>query len=148
MKLILAVVLLFSAGVARADSVAQEIRAGSVLTLKQGVAQFWADNLEAAQASVTYASAQSLELSIQSVIRAIGLEQSLAGLSYCNLTNCIIVNAQSTVAIDPNAGGGITPAALYFGEVTATPEPPMWLLSLFCLCVWCFAKLLGVRRAH
>lgn len=126
------------ASMARADSftanqIAQELKQDSVLSLRQNVASSWAANLLLAQASVSYASDYSLQLSINAVLKAIGIEQSIAGLNFCNLSNCIIANAQSTVAIDPNAGVGLTPTALYFGfvPVTATPEPALgWLLAL------------------
>lgn len=118
----------------RADTiklVATEIKDASVLQLKQNVATFWATNLLAAQAANP--ELNSLDLSIAAVLKAISIEQWAAGLTYCNLTNCEIVNAQSLVAIDPNASVVITPTALDFGDVpvTATPEPEIiWLLAL------------------
>src|SRR5215475_2510183 len=87
------VILLLFAGVVRADSltsnqIAQELKQDSVLSLRQNVASVWADNLLAAQAGATYGSPESLGLSIAAVLKAIGIEQSIAGLNYCNLTNC------------------------------------------------------------
>jgi len=139
--------LFCSASAARADSItvnqiAQEIKQDSTIALRQNVASFWANNLLEAQASVSYASAQSLDLSINAVLKAIGIEQSIAGLSFCNLTNCIIANAQSTVAIDPNAGVSITPDTINFGEVPVnTPEPA----TLGCLALGLIALALKAK---
>src|SRR5580765_619410 len=102
--------LILFAGIAQADSltsnqIAQEIKKSSPLSLHQNVAGFWAANLLAAQdpsvCSYCASEPDSLPLSIAAVLRAIGIEQTIAGFSFCNLTNCIIANAQSTIAIDP-----------------------------------------------
>ena len=122
---------------ARADSVqivstqtvTQEIKQGSSLVLKQGVAQEWAANLLDAQSLASYASATSLELSINAVLKAISLEGSIAGFTWCGTVNCIWVNQQSLIAIDPNAGVGITPNALVFStSVSSTLEPNSLIL--------------------
>ena len=132
------------AGIAQADSltsnqIAQQIRQGSVLSLRQNVAGFWADNLLAAQdpSVCDYCAfeADSLPLSIAAVLKAIRIEADPiygAGLSFCNLTNCTIANTQSTIAVDDRVSVVITPAALDFGEVpVATPEPSVfWFLAL------------------
>jgi hypothetical protein len=127
---------LLLAGVARADSltanqIAQELKQDSVLSLRQNVAGVWAVNLLSAQAGASYASPESLDLSIAAVERAIGLELSIAGLSFCNLTNCIFANQQSLIAVNPGASLGVTPNDLFFAETVPSPEPgTWWLLAL------------------
>jgi hypothetical protein len=93
-------------------------------------------------------------LSIDAVLRAIGLEQSIAGLAWCNRTDCTIANNQSTIAIDDRVSIVITPASLDFGDVpvgqsktesvtVSTPEPSsMWLLVAGLLAAW-----LSTRRS-
>jgi len=108
--------------------VTQEIKAGSVLPLTQNVAQIWAGNLLGAQ-GCAYCGPESLDLSILAVLKAIGLEQSLADFNWCGLSNCIWANQQSLIAIDPNAGLGISPNSVNFGLVDV-PEPSFWILSL------------------
>jgi len=116
--------LLLLASSSRADTVkvlTQEIKADSVLTLRNDVAEDFAENLLAAQAASPWLN--SLNLSLAAVLKAIRLEQSF-GTRYCDDGNCAIVWQQSNIAIDPNAGVTITPSALYFGaEPVSTPEP-------------------------
>src|SRR6266705_1360623 len=116
MKKMLLAVLLCTPLAAQADTVkevTQEIKIGSVLTLRNDVAEDFAENLLAAQAASPLLN--SLDLSIAAVFKAIGIEQSF-GTRYCDDGNCAIVWQQSSIAIDPNAGIGITPSALYFGD--------------------------------
>jgi hypothetical protein len=117
---------------------------GSVLPLRANVADLWASNLLTAQlpANCSYCAmeADSLPLSIDAVLRAIGLEQSIAGLAWCDRTNCTLANSQSTIAIDDRVSVTITPAYINFGEVpvgssetisltvTNTPEPSFWMM--------------------
>jgi hypothetical protein len=125
MKLALGTLLLFVApAVTLADSVqvvAQDLRALSPVPFRYGVAQDLAENLLVAQSEASYASPESLELSIESVIRAIGIE----GTSYVGFANVNPITwEQSEIAIDPNAHIVITP-----GNV-ATSEPSVWILCL------------------
>ena len=118
---------------AKADSVqvvAQELKSASALPLRQNVQSMWATNLLYAQAApaCTYCGTVSLELSIESVLRAISIEAGW--LTFCNLQNCDIANLQSTVAINPDASVSLTPSSINFGEVpvTSTPEPTVLVL--------------------
>src|SRR5215813_13218522 len=105
MKYLLSVLVLALAPLAWADSIPesdiiQQIKKGSVLPLHSDPAKEWADNLLAAQAAASYASAESLQLSILSVLKAISLEKQF-GFKFCDESNCLIVNTQSMIAIDP-----------------------------------------------
>jgi len=130
-RLAVVVLLLLSCGVAKADSVnvvAQELKAACDIPFKYGVAQDLASNLLVAQSLASYAGPVSLELSIESVLRAITIDaQRYVGFA----DTCPITWLQSRIAIDPNASVTITPSSLYFGEVAvSTPEPLAWLLIL------------------
>lgn len=129
--LILAFAVISRADTLSPKDIAQQIRQGSVLQLRQNVAGFWASNLLAAQdpsvCSYCASEPDSLSLSIAAVLRAITIEADPVygfGLTFCNLANCIIANAQSTIAIDDQVSVTLTPASIDFGEVPiATPEP-------------------------
>jgi len=138
----LAALLLFASS-CRADTlkvVTQEVKQGSVLSLRNDVAEDFAENLLAAQAASPWLN--SLDLSLAAVLKAIRIEQSF-GTKYCDDNNCAIVWQQSNIAIDPNTGIGITPSALYFGDPVSTPEP-MTDVLLFCGALYFLA--LGTRR--
>jgi hypothetical protein len=125
--------LLFLSPSARADSVSvitQELRHDSSLTLRNDVAEDLAENLLTAQAAAYYTAFEpdSLQLSINAVLRAITLEKSF-GFSYCDDSTCPIVWAQSTIAIDTRAGVGLSPSEINFGSVpVSTPEPSLLAL--------------------
>jgi len=119
--------------VTSADSVSvadvtQELRHNSALSLRNDVADDLAENLLAAQAAAPYTAFEpdSLQLSIDAVLKAINLEQSF-GLTYCSDSTCPIVWAQSNIAIDDRVGITLNPPALNFGadSPVGTPEPPM-----------------------
>jgi hypothetical protein len=144
MKTLAIAVLLLSTGVAQADTiltkqVAQEIKQDSVLSMTAGVSLELASNLIAAQAASPWLD--SLDLSIAAVLRAITIYDFPGGPKSLTETCCPAVWAQSTIAIDPNAGAFLSPTALYFGEVVVTPEPGIGLMLL----VGGFA-LLAVRK--
>jgi hypothetical protein len=127
---------------AQADTikqVAQEIKYSAALPMSGNVSQELAGNILQAQALATYGSPESLDLSIQAVLRAIGIYVFSGGPKQINEACCPAVWAQSTIAIDPNAGGVITPTALAFADPVATPEPgvllfviagALWLLAI------------------
>jgi hypothetical protein len=138
--------LLVLCGVSRADSlsiVTQDLTQGSVLPLLDDVAEDMAENLLAAQLAAPYTQweSDSLQLSINSVLKAIGLEQSW-GATYCDDLNCSIAWLQSTVAIDDGAQLSLSPTSINFGDVPiSTPEPSTLLLLLpvliaACLAIW------------
>ena len=135
---LLAMGLLGIASISRADSlnqVAQQIRDNSALPLHQGVARVWAGNLLAAQdptvCSYCASEADSLPLSIAAVLRAVMLEQTLNGLTYCDRSNCFLPNIQSTIAIDDRVSITLTPDHIDFGAVpVVAPEPEVWILML------------------
>jgi hypothetical protein len=89
-----------------------------------------AGNLLTAQTLVDYASPTSLDLSIQSVIRAIALYDFPGGPKFVTESCCPAVWAQSTIAIDPNASVSLSASSLNFGEVVVTPEPGTGLMLL------------------
>jgi len=140
--------LLLGLASAKADSltvaqVTQELKQGSVLTLRNDVAQDFAENLLAAQqpgvCSYCAFEPDSLQLSINAVLKAIALEKSF-GLKFCDDFNCQIAWDQSTVAIDDRVSIGFTPSALNFGEVpVSTPEPSVIVLLLVALVYLCVA---------
>jgi len=126
---------------AKADSlttnqIAQEIKQQSALSLHQNVAYLWASNLLAAQdpAVCSYCAQEpdSLQLSINAVLKAIGLEQSLAGLTFCNLTNCTIANSQSMIAIDDRVSVTLAPLSVHFGEIPVSTLEPASVALLGC----------------
>jgi hypothetical protein len=73
----------------------------------------------------------SLQLSINAVLRAIWIEQFYGGLTYCDRDNCPIAWSQSTIAINGFASATLTPSSIDFGEVpVVTPEPEVCTLML------------------
>jgi len=117
------------------QDVQQQIKSGSVLPLRQGVAHLYAENLIAAQdpsvCDYCVYEPDSLQLSINAVLRAIWIEQFYGGLTYCDRDNCPIAWSQSTIAINGFASATLTPSSIDFGEVpVATPEPEEWILLL------------------
>jgi hypothetical protein len=149
--------VLFLAGSARADTltsnqIAQEIKQQSSISLRQNVAGFWADNLLAAQNPLVcdYCSFEpdSLQLSINSVLKAIGIEQNV-GVVFCNLTNCLLVNAQSTEAVDDRVTTTITPTFLRFSAPVSTPEPSESMFIAFGFAYWLlFATCVLIRQKY
>jgi hypothetical protein len=136
MKLVLGALLLFIApAAALADSVqvvAQDLRALSPVPFRFGVARDLAENLLLAQSEASYTSPESLQLSIESVIRAIGIE----GTSYVGFADVNPITwEQSEIAINPEAHVTIT--------VTPTPEPSVWMLCLAALGIF-----LCLRKTH
>jgi hypothetical protein len=87
----------------------------------------------------------SLELSIESVVRAIGIDNTLY-VGWASMDP--ITWLQSGIAIDPGASIGITPSALYFGEaaVVATPEPDTLILVAVALVLGLACGWLWLRR--
>jgi hypothetical protein len=121
--------------VARCDSlntVAYELRSLVDIPFRFGVARDLASNILTAQTLVSYASPESLELSIESVVRAIGIDELTFHSGYVGFANVDPITwLSSTIAIDPGATIVITPDALDFGEApVATPEPAGWILML------------------
>jgi hypothetical protein len=120
-----------NAGADTVKQIAMEIKDDSVLPLRADVAELWAENLLAAQAApgCDYCGPVSLADSVNSVLKAVSLEQSIDGLTFCNRTDCTIANEQSTIADNPNVSITIAPSRLDFGDVpVSTPEPSFWLL--------------------
>lgn len=130
MKRYLLLGLLAVMPVAKADSinvVAQELRQQSEVPFRFGVANDLAGNLLTAQSLAWYAGPVSLELSIEAVIRAIGLEAT----SYVGWYDTNPVTwTQSRIAIDPNASIEITPKALEFGAVNVVEPNPITEITL------------------
>jgi hypothetical protein len=121
--------------VARCDSlntIASELRALVDIPFRYGVAQDLASNLLIAQSEASYASPESLELSIESVVRAIGIDEDTFHSGYVGFANIDPITwIQSNIAINPDAHIVITPERLQFGEVpVVTPEPAGWILML------------------
>jgi hypothetical protein len=147
----LAIISLFALAVpaaAPADSVtdiAAILRADSPIPFRYGVAGDLAENILDAQLLATYAGPMSLELSIESVVRAIGIDNTLY-VGWASMDP--ITWLQSGIAIDPNASIGITPSALYFGEaaVVSTPEPDVWILVAVALIIGLACGWLWLRR--
>lgn len=143
------VTAVFAAAPAKADTIplkdlAQEIKFESALPMTSSVSLQLATNLLAAQAASPWLN--SLDLSVAAVLRAIELYDFSGGPKQITFACCPAVWAQSTVAIDPNAGGVITPSALYFGDVViATPEPG---IGIFLLTggLWLIAMLTPKKR--
>lgn len=149
----LAIIILLALAVpaaAPADSmtvtdIAAILRADVSVPFRYGVATDLAENLLDAQSLATYAGPVSLELSIESVVRAIGID----GTAYVGWASMDPITwLQSEIAIDPNASIGITPSALYFGEaaVVSTPEPDVWILVVVALVIGLACGWLWLRR--
>jgi hypothetical protein len=120
--------------------VAEYLSANSVLPLLNGEASDLATNLLKAQAAT---GLNTLQLSEDAVLRAIGLEASIFHMTECDPSNCEVAWAQSTLAIDPNAAVTFDPPSLDFGPKVVTPEPASGLLLLAAAIAAC---ILGRRR--
>jgi hypothetical protein len=133
---IIAMSLLGIASISRADSIpvgqiAKELKTESVLPFAGGVAIGLAKDMLQAQAAASYGGPVSLELSIESVLKAIGIEAQFGWLVVGGQSTDPIVWSQAMLAVDPNATVSLTPDAINFGEVAvATPEPEVWILML------------------
>jgi len=130
LKWLLITALFILAPVCRADSitdVASTLRADVSIPFRYGVATDLATNLLDAQASATYAGIVSLALSIDAVVRAIGIDNT-AWVGWASTDP--ITWLQSTIAIDPGATIGITPNALWFGDVAVATVEPSTLIYL------------------
>jgi len=147
------VLLLFSMAILAPESrgdtikqadIASELDTESVLPLAGGVDVQLANNLIQAQTAAWGKQwlDGSLELSIESVLRAIGLYVWDGGPTEItkDQTEFQVVWLQSHIAIDPRLTVGFDTASINFGEVAVTPEPMTLVLVLMGL-VW-----LGVVR--
>lgn len=147
MRALIAIAVLSVIPACRADSiplatVAADLRTDSPVPFRFGVATDLAANLLAAQSLAPYASAQSLDLSIASVVRAIGIDGTLfVGWAATDPITWL----QSSIAIDPAASLVITPSALWFGEqpVTATSEASAGVLLLVAIVIVFVGVLVG-----
>jgi hypothetical protein len=129
--------------------VAKELSTESALPLAPSVPQDLAKNILFAQAHASYGSPESLDLSIESVLRAISLYVWSSGpVAVTSESAEPIVWAQSRTAINPDATVVISPASINFGEAPVqTPEPEVWILMLLGLAgsmIW--AKLLSSAK--
>jgi hypothetical protein len=112
----------------RADSVNQvaaELDAATVLPFAPGVDTRLAVNLLKAQSLASYASALSLDLSIQSVLKAVSLYVWPGGPTVVTKdeNTFLLVWAQSRIAINPDLTVGLSTDHLDFGEQpVSTPE--------------------------
>jgi hypothetical protein len=128
---------------ALADSVrdvAAYLDVNSVLPLLSGEDSDLATNLLNAQAAT---GLNTLLLSENAVLRAIGIEASLFHMTECDPSNCAIAWSQSTLAIDPNAGISFNPPSLNFPPTVVTPVPTTGLMLLAAAIVSC---IFGRRR--
>ena len=139
-KGIIGILLLFVlAGVSRADSlteaqVAAQLEQG-VIPLAVGVGDELALNLLNAQVlNISYTANEptSLQLSINAVLKAIGIYDWLGGPTLItDAQSEPIVWAQSNMAIDTNTGVSLDPTSIDFGSTPiSTPEPSTLLLLL------------------
>jgi len=139
---LLAVGLLGIASISRADSLSPQLHdvaiylaSNSILPITQQADMQLARNLLTAQGAIacTYCGAESLQMSEDSVLRAISLYCCWDGSPVLISSESLPPGPllQSRIAIDPGATVVVTPSALYFGEVpVATPEPEVWILML------------------
>jgi hypothetical protein len=145
----LALLLLFSASIVRADSIPSRyntdrdenlpsmhtvksyIASNSVLPLRGSTAERLAENLLDAQVLADLDQPDSLALSEQSVLRAIWIEAQYGGMTECDRSDCSLVWAQSEIAINDLAHVTLTPPVLNFGPTPAVPisEPSSLLLT-------------------
>jgi hypothetical protein len=114
--------------------IAQELKQDAVIPLAPSVGNQLAKNLLAAQAAAPYTQFEpdSLQLSIDAVLRAIGLYVWDGGPTTITSESAEpIVWAQSRIAIDDRLTVSFTTGSLDFGsEPVATPEPQEWILIL------------------
>jgi len=144
------VLLLFSMAILAPESrgdtikqadIASELDQESVLPLAGGVDVQLANNLIQAQNAAWGKQwlDGSLELSIESVLKAIGLYVWDGGPTEItkDQTEFQVVWIQSHIAIDPRLTVGFDTAAINFGEQpVVTPEPRVLLLALIGLALW------------
>src|SRR5882724_1656340 len=123
--------LFLFAAIARADSIplgqiCQQLKTG-VLPLGPGVAADLSKNLLDAQAAAYYTAfePESLELSIQCVLKAISLYVWEGGpIAITSETEEPIVWQQSRIAVDTRVGVELDPTFINFGDLpVSTPEP-------------------------
>lgn len=139
MKTLAVAVLLLCAGTASADTIplgqiCKELNAGAVIPLAPGVANDLSRNLLDAQAAAYYTlfEPESLQLSINAVLRAISIYVWDGGPTLITSEKEEpIVWQQSRIAIDTRVSAVLDPTAIDFGEVAVvTPEPGTILLLL------------------
>jgi hypothetical protein len=123
--------------------IAQELKQDAVVPLAPSVGNQLAKNLLAAQAAAPYTQFEpdSLQLSIDSVPRAIGLYAYPGGPAMItDEASEPGVWIQSRIAIDDRLTVSLTPGSLDFGsQPVATPEPSGWLgllLGFALLATW------------
>jgi len=156
LSLIVILGLLTIPAIVRADSlslgqIAQELKRDAVIPPAPSVGNQLAKNLLAAQAAAPYTQFEpdSLELSIESVLRAVSLYVWEGGPTTITSESAEpVVWAQSRVAIDDRLTVSFTPGSLDFGsQPVATPEPSGWLgllLGFALLATW----QLAIRNAR
>lgn len=139
LKLIVIMGLLTLPATATADSLTERqviaaLKRGSDLPMTGAVADQLSDNLLAAQAAAPYTSFEpdSLQLSIDAVLRAISLYEFPGGPTRITSQAAEpIVWVQSEIAIDDRASVTLTPGSIDFGsQPVVTPEPSEWILIL------------------
>ena len=149
LSLIVILGLLTIPAIALADSlslgqIAQELKQDAVIPLAPSVGNQLAKNLLAAQAAAPYTQFEpdSLELSIESVLRAISLYAWEGGPTTITDESAEpIVWAQSRIAIDDRLTVSFTPESLDFGsQPVVTPEPTEWILMLAGLVAFVIAR--------
>jgi hypothetical protein len=137
---LLAVGLLGLASISRADSlspqlhdVASYLASNSALPITQQADMQLARNLLQAQMLASYASSLSLQLSEDSVLKAITLYCCWDGSPTIISSEALepVVWIQSRIAINPNLTVTFTPGSRDFGDVpVATLEPEVKILML------------------
>lgn len=136
LSLIVTLGLLAIPTIARADSlslgqIAQELKQDAVVPLAPSVGNQLAKNLLAAQAAAPYTQFEpdSLQLSIDAVLRAIGLYVWDGGpTTITDEASEPVVWIQSRIAIDDRLTVSFATGSLDFGsQPVATPEPSGWL---------------------
>jgi hypothetical protein len=114
--------------------IAQELKQDAVIPMAPSVGNQLAKNLLAAQAAAPYTQFEpdSLQLSIDSVLRAIGLYAYPGGPTMItDEASEPVVWEASRIAIDDRLTVSFTPGSLDFGsQPVATPEPAGWILLL------------------
>jgi hypothetical protein len=122
----------FCAATAHADTITQvaaELDASTVLPLAPGVDLDLAGNLLNAQIA---ANADSLQLSINAVLKAIGLYVWPGGPTEITDEKAEpVVWTQSRIAINPNVTVSITPTSIDFGDVPITTPESSTIAFLF-----------------
>jgi hypothetical protein len=130
--------------------VAKELSTESILPLAGSVPQQLAKNILFAQAHASYGGPESLDLSIESVLRAIQIEAGAGWIVVGSSATDPIVWFSAETAVNPAATVSLTPSAINFGEVPVqTPEPEVWILMLLGLAgsiIW--ANLLAFKMRN